>query len=89
MRKDGKTVYTNISISCLRDEKKFVSLFLVSLLDITDRKQAEKQMKEQMDDLQKFSRLTINREEKMIKLKEEINFLMKQLGKDAKYKIVE
>ncbi|MBF0119905.1 MAG: transporter substrate-binding domain-containing protein [Desulfobacterales bacterium] len=59
------------------------------MMDITERKQSEKQMKEQMEELQRFSVLTINREERMIQLKEEINLLMEQLGKGKKYKIVE
>ncbi|MBF0257491.1 MAG: PAS domain S-box protein [Desulfamplus sp.] len=59
------------------------------LLDITERKKNEKQMEEQVEDLKQFSRLTINREERMIELKEEINSLMGQLGKGKKYKIVE
>lgn len=45
--------------------------------------------KQQMDELERFNRLTINREEKMIELKEEINTLLEQMGKDKKYKIVE
>ena len=45
--------------------------------------------KQQMDELERFNRLTINREEKMIELKEEINTLLEQTGKDKKYKIVE
>jgi len=57
--------------------------------DITDRKAAEKEMKEQMEELERFSRLTINREGKMIQLKEEINTLREQMGKEQRYKIVE
>ena len=56
--------------------------------DITDRKAAEKELKEKMEELERFSRLTINREEKMIQLKEEINTLQEQMGKEKKYKIV-
>ncbi len=56
--------------------------------DITERKQAEKELKERMEDLERFSRLTINREEKMIQLKEEINALQEQMGKEKRYKIV-
>jgi len=62
---------------------------IVTLEDITGRREAEKQMKAQMEDLAQFSRLTINREERMIQLKDEINGLMKQLGRGKKYKIVE
>ena len=44
---------------------------------------------QQLDELERFNRLTINREEKMIQLKEEINSLLEQAGKEKKYKIVE
>jgi PAS domain S-box-containing protein len=59
------------------------------LTDISERKQAEKDLKERMEDLERFSRLTINREEKMIQLKEEINTILEQTGREKKYKIVE
>ncbi|MCX5813801.1 MAG: PAS domain S-box protein [Proteobacteria bacterium] len=59
------------------------------LVDITSLKQAEKELKERMEDLERFSRLTINREEKMIQLKAEINTILEQTGKEKKYKIVE
>lgn len=42
-----------------------------------------------MDELERFNRLTNNREERMIQLKEEINSLLGQMGKEKKYKIVE
>jgi PAS domain S-box-containing protein len=59
------------------------------LMDITERKQAERELQEQMEELERFSHLTINREEKMIKLKQEINTLRERLGEEKKYKIVE
>ena len=62
---------------------------LTNIRDITERKQAEKELKERMEDLERFSRLTINREEKMIQLKEEINTLLEQTGKEKKYTIIE
>ncbi|MDD5169270.1 MAG: PAS domain S-box protein [Syntrophales bacterium] len=58
------------------------------LVDISSLKQTEKELKERMEDLERFSRLTINREEKMIQLKEEINILLEQTGKERKYRIV-
>jgi hypothetical protein len=39
--------------------------------------------------LERFNRLVIGREEKMIQLKQEINELREQLGQGKKYKIVE
>ncbi|MCX5818697.1 MAG: PocR ligand-binding domain-containing protein [Deltaproteobacteria bacterium] len=59
------------------------------LTDITERRQAERVLQERMEELERFSHLTINREEKMIQLKEEINLLLEQTGREKKYKIVE
>ncbi len=62
---------------------------VVTFRDITERKQAEKELHEHMEELERFSRLTVDREEKMIQLKEEINNLMEKKGQEKKYKIVE
>jgi len=59
-----------------------------AVIDITEHRQAEKELEERMDDQERFSRLTIGREEKMIQLKEEINTLQEQMGKEKRYKIV-
>ncbi len=58
------------------------------LLDITDRKNAEKEIKEKFDELTRFRRLAVGREKMMIELKKEINELGAQLGLDQMYKIV-
>jgi hypothetical protein len=46
-------------------------------------------LQERMEELERFSRLTVNREEKMIQIKQEINILLEQAGRGKKYKIVE
>ena len=56
--------------------------------DIRARKKAEAELKEYVADLERFKRLVIGREERMIQLKEEINGLMEKLGGEKKYKIV-
>jgi PAS domain S-box-containing protein len=58
------------------------------LLDITDRKNAEKELKEKFDELTRFRQLAVGREKMMIELKKEINELAAQLGLDQMYKIV-
>jgi len=58
------------------------------LLDITDRKKAEQDIKDKFNDLTRFRKLAVGREQKMIELKKEINELTEQLGKGRKYKIV-
>lgn len=56
--------------------------------DISDIKKSEAQLQERMDELERFHSLTIDREEKMISLKGEINTLLQSAGLAAKYKIV-
>ena len=62
---------------------------VVTFRDITESKQAEKEIKEHIEELERFTYLTIDREEKMIELKEEINNLLEQAGNKKKYKVVE
>ena len=62
---------------------------LESFVDISERKIAEEELQRNLDELERFSKLTINREERMIALKEEINALLKRLGESEKYKIVD
>lgn len=57
------------------------------LMDITERKQAERKLKQKFDELARFRRLAFGRENKMIELKKEINALLENAGKAAKYKI--
>jgi polar amino acid transport system substrate-binding protein len=58
------------------------------VLDITDRKNAEKEIKEKFDELSRFENMAIGRELKMIGLKKEINELLQEKEDNAKYKIV-
>jgi hypothetical protein len=76
-----------ISTPIRKDEK--VMGAVVTFRDITESKQAEKEIKEHIEELERFTYLTIDREEKMIELKEEINNLLEQAGNKKKYKIVE
>jgi DNA gyrase/topoisomerase IV subunit A len=61
---------------------------VVTVRDITERKKAEAEVKEYVADLERFKRLVIGREERMIQLKEEINGLTEKLGGEKRYKIV-
>jgi len=57
--------------------------------DITERKRANEELRDNMDKLEKFNSLAVGRELRMIDLKQEINDLLKALGKDPEYEIVE
>jgi PAS domain S-box-containing protein len=87
-RKDGRSISVEYTSTPISKEGKVMGA-VVTFRDITERKQAEKELKEHMGELENFSRLTIDREEKMIQLKEEVNNLLEQTGREKKYKIVE
>ena len=57
--------------------------------DITERKHMEDELRRNVDELQRFSKVAFGREKKMIQLKKEINELRDQMNKDKKYKIVQ
>ncbi len=57
------------------------------LVDLSGLKEAERELKAKFDELARFRRLAIGREQKMIELKKEINELMKTCGMSEKYKI--
>ncbi len=54
-----------------------------------DRDRVEAEFHQNLAELERFNRLVIGREEKMIQLKQEINELREQLGQGKRYKIVD
>jgi GAF domain-containing protein len=54
-----------------------------------DRDRVEAELQQNLAELERFNRLVIGREEKMIQLKQEINELREQLGQGKRYKIVD
>ncbi len=57
------------------------------LVDLSGLKEAERELKAKFDELARFRRLAIGREQKMIELKKEINEFLKMTGDSEKYKI--
>jgi polar amino acid transport system substrate-binding protein len=57
------------------------------LVDLSGLKEAERELKAKFDELARFRRLAIGREQKMIDLKKEINELLQTCGMSEKYKI--
>jgi two-component system sensor histidine kinase/response regulator len=53
------------------------------------RKKTEEELKRNMDALERFSNMAVDREIEMIRLKEKINDLLVQSGQESKYKIVD
>lgn len=89
VRADGLPFPIEIGISSLPALSGHELCFCASVRDITERKQAAKTLDQRMEELERFNRLTVGREEKMIELKDQINALLEQIGQPKQYKIVE
>jgi hypothetical protein len=53
--------------------------------DITEKKLAEEKMSEQMNELQRWHNVMLDREDRVIELKGEVNELLVQAGKPLRY----
>lgn len=87
-RKDGSSFPAGYASTPVTKEGTVVGA-VVTFRDITERKKMDAELKEYVADLERFNRLVIGREERMIQLKEEINGLTEKLGGEKKYKIVQ
>jgi PAS domain S-box-containing protein len=85
-RKDGSKFLSEYSVTPIFDDKKGSAGAVVVFRDITERKNIESELSRRMEDLERFNRLTMGREERMIQLKQEVNALLEEMGKGRKYK---
>jgi PAS domain S-box-containing protein len=69
----------------LFDENRKVISVYTTMEDITENKKAEQALKEKISELERYKVITINREMKMMELKNEINDLYVKLHQEPKY----
>jgi PAS domain S-box-containing protein len=86
-KKNGEEYIESELISPLRRPDGTVSHYVCIKVDITEQKQAEIELKKNMDALERFNRAMVGRELQMIALKQEINDLCHRLGLPARYVI--
>jgi PAS domain S-box-containing protein len=82
--KDGTKLPVEVNAHPVKIQGEQVILGIVR--DITDRKKAEREIQERMNELETFYRATLGREDRVIELKQEVNKLLEQLGKNKKYR---
>lgn len=84
--KHGDTKWVELKVVLIEwDDRPAVLGFMA---DITERKHAEEELRQNLQELETFSKMAVGREEQMIELKKEINELLRKLGRSEKYKIV-
>jgi PAS domain S-box-containing protein len=76
--KDGLEKYAQISASIILKDNNLVG-FQALIRDITKQKIAENKLKERVEELERFHKITVGREMKMIELKKEIEKCKKEL----------
>ena len=74
-----KTIPVNISLAVRQDQKGNPIGYFLAITDITEMKKYQKDLEERVEELEKFYRVTVGRELKIVKLKEEIKKLEKGL----------
>ena len=99
-RKDGSVYPVDVHLQLMNDG---TPMFVSIVLDITERKRAETQLRaakeaaesaseslrETVADLERFNQLAVGRELRMIELKQEVNELLVAQGQEPKFQIVE
>ncbi len=59
------------------------------VIDLSDIEKTQHELSEKVEELRRFNQLMIGREMRMIHLKEEVNVLLKELGRPGKYRPID
>jgi PAS domain S-box-containing protein len=89
MRRTDGSLFSAEASSTVFTDPDGMKKTVIIVRDITERKQAEKELLEKMDALQRFHDTVVDREMVMIELKKEVNALLKKVGLAEKYRILE
>lgn len=87
LKKDGQTFWAQLTVSPIYDQNKLFLYFVGIIIDITERKKAEELVLDQLNELQRWQKVMIGREERNLELKHEVNELLGELGKQKKYSV--
>ena len=85
VRDDGTTCETTTRGEALRGPDGTVVMLRGTVHDVTERKRAEANVKRHAEEQERFNRLAVGRELRVIELKQEVNNLAAQLGRPQPY----
>ncbi len=85
LHKNGTVVWADVSTSLRCDEAGEPLYFVTAIVNITERKQQEMQLKEQVEELRRWHKITLGRENRILELKSEVNKALIEAGKSPRY----
>jgi PAS domain S-box-containing protein len=85
VRKDGTVIWVSDNFSWEKDRGgKIVSMNGI-VYDITEHREAEEKLRKHAEELEKFNRAMVDREKRIVEMKEEVNRLCRELGREPEY----
>jgi PAS domain S-box-containing protein len=85
----GQRLVCRVQVAPLIDRQGKVKADMISIFDITDSKLAEERLQQMLGDVEKYNRLMVGREMRVVELKQEVNALLQQAGRPPAYPIGE
>jgi PAS domain S-box-containing protein len=81
----GTEIIANISTKARKDSEGNIIGYFLSMIDTSQIAKIQSQLEEKLSELKEFHDLAVGRELRMIDLEKEVNELLTELGKPAKY----
>jgi PAS domain S-box-containing protein len=85
LRKDGRRIPVEMTSTVLRDDLGKITGYVSLNRDITQRKQAEQKLIAQLEELQRWYKTSLEREERILELKREVNELLHRQNEPIRY----
>lgn len=85
IKKNGKLMWGNVTVSALTDKFGNINNLIAIVEDITEKKHAEQELQKRADELETINTVMLDREMRVIEMKEEVNKLSEKLGIDQTY----
>jgi PAS domain S-box-containing protein len=85
IHKNGSVIWADVGTFLRRDRKGDPLYFMTVASDITDRKKAEDELAQQIEELRRWYDVTLGREGRILELKREVNELLANAGRPARY----
>lgn len=88
-RKDGTAFPCEYAATPLGEAEGANAGAVVVFRDVTERRESQEELRRRMDELERFNRLTMGREERMIRLKQEVDALRMAQGLPKRYRDID